>query len=98
MIFKCGTCSEPMTPSNKNKPDDLAEKAQWVLCRKCQRGVAVVGADNPAPKGEPVSVNVMRFTETKINYVQIEHIDGKTIKSYYSDDTYGNKIGEEELK
>lgn len=100
MIFKCGTCSEPMTPSTKNKPDDLSKEAQWILCRKCNHGVAVVGT-NPAsiitPSGKPVEVQVMRFTETKVNYIEMSHVDGKTIKAYYSNDKYENKIGEEEI-
>lgn len=100
MIVKCLDCNQPMTETNKNKPKNIPPQNKWILCRECNKGIEVIGSDavastSPVAAGEKKEVQVMRFTETKKVFVELQNIDGKVVKKIYSDENYTKPIGEE---
>ncbi len=98
MIIKCTTCSLPMTESKKNKPENIPPQNKWILCRKCNNGVEVIGGnDAPAATGTVPAGNATSMSYEETTYITIEQTDKGIIKSRYSDKEHKNLIGEEKL-
>ena len=99
MIVKCIDCNQPMTETKKNKPKDIPPQNKWIVCRDCNKGIELIGSDVPAQStsSEVKEVQVIRFTETKTVYVEIENTPDGVIKKIFSDSGYTNPIGEERL-
>jgi len=95
MILKCRECDEPMTETQKGRPENLPPTVKWIVCRQCDKGVEVIGDDVP----DESNVKSLSYQEdvTVTHYIKIITSSKGTKKYTYADKEHKDLIKEEEL-